>query len=90
VSIKWTRAPAIGRSYTCGLCGHVLAANEPMKLLSVDRVAAVLVRCECDGPAPPDLPALPERSEPTAPAFKPLRQLLPLEYAPTRPKGRDE
>jgi hypothetical protein len=87
--ITWTRAAA-GVTYTCGLCGRVLAVGDPMKVIAVDRVARVHIRCECDGLAPPDLPPLPERVEVAAPAFKPLHQLLPLEWAPTRPQGRDE
>jgi hypothetical protein len=87
--ITWTRAAA-GRAYTCGLCGHVLEVGEAMKVIAIDRVARVSIRCTCDGPAPPDLPPLPARAEVPAPAFQPLRGLLPLEWAPTRPRGRDE
>ena len=85
--IRWTRAPATGRIYTCGLCGRTLERGAPVKVITIDRVAKASIRCECDGPAPPDLPALEAIAPPPAPAFVPLRQLLPLDW--TR-RGRDE
>lgn len=88
--IRWTRAPALGRIYTCGLCGRTIPAGAPMKVITIDRVARASIRCECDGPAPPDLPTLEQIAPPPAPAFVPLRHLLPLDWTTTRPKGRDQ
>jgi hypothetical protein len=88
--IRWTRAPETGRIYTCGLCGRTLERGAAMKVITIDRVAHASIRCECDGPAPPDLPSRAELTAPPAPAFVPVRALLPLDWSTTRPRGRDE
>lgn len=78
--IRWTRAPIVGRIYTCGLCGRTLEPGAAMRVITIDRVAKASIRCECDGPAPADLPPLEALPPPPAPDFVPLRQLLPLDW----------
>jgi hypothetical protein len=86
----WKRVP-IGLTVKCGRCGEVIAQAAPVLVITIDRVHRTLDRCEavaCGGPAPPDLPPLLERVIEPAPAFVPVRQLLPLDWR-TRAADRE-
>jgi hypothetical protein len=68
----WTRATI---SSFCGGCGAEIKRGDPHVLISLPGVSRKLVRCPaCAGPAPPDLPALIERS-PTTKPFTPLKAI---------------
>jgi hypothetical protein len=53
---EWKRAAA---QMLCGLCGKPIYQDQPILLITFPaKVRRPLVRCiDCEGPAPPDLPA---------------------------------
>jgi hypothetical protein len=69
----WTRVAM--RSTLCGRCGRDLVQGDPVLCIAIGGGRA-LRRCEqCEGPAPPDLPAFIERTHAIPPL--PLRRLVP-------------
>lgn len=60
----------------CGLCNALLRRGDPVLRIQIPSMKRLLVRCvTCVGPAPPDLPTLVERKEPTPLTMTPLRAL---------------
>jgi hypothetical protein len=56
---RWERTRYARR---CGRCGHEIPIGAPVFVLVIGKVAKD--RCaDCEGPAPPDLPAVIERVE---------------------------
>lgn len=56
----------------CGRCGNEIPAGEALLALHLEKVTRLIIRCaNCEGPAPPDLPALIVRS-PTTKKMQPL------------------
>lgn len=75
----WERARA---ACLCGLCGRILAKGDAVLVFSIARGTRPpirRIRCDrCEGPAPPDLPALVARA-PRAPLpFVRVQPTLPL------------
>lgn len=67
------------RVQSCGGCGHEMQQGDPMLLIEVTYRgrSTTRVRCEkCEGPAPPALPALIERTNTITPT--PMKRLAPL------------
>jgi len=64
----------------CGGCGRTLAAGDPVLVITRPRGTAKalrFLRCDrCEGPAPPELPALVVRDNTIT--ATPLRRLAPL------------
>lgn len=80
--IEWRRALV---ATLCGGCGRTLAVGIPMALIRLPGVTATRVRCvDCQGPPPPDLPALSSRGEGTGAAsvdvMTRLAALAPQQY----------
>ena len=85
---KWVRATV---DTICGRCGGHVGRGEPVLLIELAGLKAARrkVRCaKCDGPAPPDLPPLIERTPEPGRVFSKLGQLLPLDWK-TRGAGGD-
>lgn len=64
---------------SCGRCGARLTVGMPALAISIRGVSRVLIRCaDCEGPAPPDLPAVPVLAEVDASArMTPLKLAAP-------------
>ena len=78
-----TWARVVVPSTLCGGCNHELHRGDPVLLIEVAYRGGqrlVLWRCDrCEGPAPPDLPALVERTNAIAPSpLKKFHPVLPL------------
>jgi hypothetical protein len=60
---RWARAP---RELHCGYCfNRTIAAGDPICYVKTANITRELKRCvDCAGPAPPNLPALPELKTP--------------------------
>jgi hypothetical protein len=60
---QWARAP---RLLFCGYCKNRQIQNgDPVLFITVGTMTRIMRRCvDCSGPAPPDLPALPEQKTP--------------------------
>lgn len=76
----WERARA---ACLCGLCGRILAKGDAVLVFSIARGTRPpirRIRCDrCEGPAPPDLPALVELVAPRpSSTLARLRPILPL------------
>jgi hypothetical protein len=80
----------------CGRCGHVIERGKPMLVIELPRLSHTKVRCDvCDGPAPPDLPALVEHQIPITPMahIRTGVSALPFDYklaAAGREPGEDD
>jgi len=76
---RWDRAI---RDQWCGRCGHRIATGDPVFVLTLQSTEKV--RCAtCEGPAPPDLPALVERAPidmPRMVRFAAGAMALPLDW----------
>ncbi len=59
----WARAP---RLLFCGFCkNRQIQKGDPVLFITVGTMKRIMRRCaDCSGPAPPDLPALPEQKTP--------------------------
>jgi hypothetical protein len=77
--IAWERTRV---ARLCGRCNRALIPGDPILVVTIAHGSATpirRVRCElCEGPAPPDLPALVERAPVTPAAFVRLQPRLPL------------
>ncbi len=95
---SWQRAP---RDFFCGYCkGREIKRGDPYLVITIGNVSRQMRRCvDCSGPAPPDLPALPELKTPgdfsmvKVSSMKPktrgdLRQQV-KEWMPYREPGED-
>jgi hypothetical protein len=74
----WHRAPV---PTLCGGCNALIDKGTPLLRITMARGGRVLrfVRCAaCEGPAPPDLPALVERAPIAPSALHRVSTLLPL------------
>jgi hypothetical protein len=77
--IEWTRL-AIGAR--CGGCGRELEKGDPVLVRRISTMTRRFIRCTtCEGPAPPDLPALIV----TRSAYEPINLtrfgILPMDFS---------
>lgn len=89
---RWTRV--VVPSTLCGGCGHELRKGEPILAIEVTYLAGKVLRlwrcAQCEGPAPPDLPADIVTDEPRPPIDLTRFGLLPLDFSrPTREPGEE-
>ena len=85
----WERAPV---PTLCGGCNALIDKGDPLLRITMARGGRVLrfVRCaRCEGPAPPDLPALVERAPIAPSALHRVSGLLPFGRQPVDPVARD-
>jgi hypothetical protein len=75
----WTRAPRVRR---CGRCGTDVAVGAPYLSIRLAGTGRELVRCAtCEGPAPPDLPALIEPRSAHEPINLTRFGILPMDFS---------
>jgi hypothetical protein len=64
----------------CGNCGALLDIGAPALIITIQSLKRRKIRCaECAGLAPPELPALPERSPSTKP-MQPIARAVPRDW----------
>jgi hypothetical protein len=62
----------------CGYCGATIPKGKPARFTAIATIKRPRIRCaDCAGEAPPDLPALIERSREIHAAFQQVASALP-------------